>query len=364
MKFKSMTIDSDDYYFEARVTKSVNAPNSNLPASGSLLYDPLKQPKTKEHREDELTVRSILAYQSFNGSFDHRSTDDMNTLLGGGFMTAVSNIERTSDRDKHLALTAAIIIVLELKFQSCKDLWSLVVVKARAFIDRNVQRTTCRELLQSATKHLRDVKISKRSVERSEFGGEGAPYASPYSLDNQLNVHLTEPPSSYPLPPSATPAYPPFAYPPMVNITPSNLPMPSTAQPVPHTWCSSQYPPPAQYQPSVNYDYRRRSRSLTRQASPEARSSVHSRSSDESMRELDSPRRLPRRRSRRRPGSRRELEFKPFFGASRELGSWGSWGELKLGQKLESRSESQRASLEGLPRRSSAVTQTLTQVPG
>ena len=194
-------------------SRFVNAPSSNLPAASSLLYNPFEKPKSRERQEDELTVRNILCYQSYDGSFSLHPTHDMDKVLGEGFMTAFRKIERAFDRNRHLALTAAIIIVLELKFQSCKDLWSLVVDKARAFVERNVRRATCPELLQLARGHLRGVKLPKGSAESPR-------------LRNQLNLHQIVPTPSAPPPPYATPASPQFAYSPSVNPVPSNSSLP------------------------------------------------------------------------------------------------------------------------------------------
>lgn len=248
-----MVSDSDDEEFDVQVlsrqrkrasnkssflaSNTVNAPNSNLPASRSLLYNPPSQSKTKEQQDDEQTVRNLLLYQSYDGGFENDRIPDIGKLLGHQFITALSGIERMVGADKHLVLTAAIIVVLELKFQSCKDLWSLVVDKARFFVNLNVLESISPEPLYSAAKQeLRDVQIL-RSLNQDY--GYSAASASPVSGFGPSNISETPTVSTYPIL-HPTPPPPPLAPSYIVPLNPSMAP---TAPSNPPSRFSSQNPP-------------------------------------------------------------------------------------------------------------------------
>jgi hypothetical protein len=127
--------------------------------------------------------------------------------------------------------------VLELKFQSCKDLWSLVVDKARHFINRNLLESISPESLYSvARQELRDVQISRSLIRNYGYSTVSSSLFSGYG---PYNVSETQSALNYPMG-YHTPTPPPLPF-----IVPSIPSMPPTTPSNPQSRSTSQYPPPS-----------------------------------------------------------------------------------------------------------------------
>jgi hypothetical protein len=101
---------------------------------------------------------------------------EIQELLGREFSSALAKIEQTANEAKSLVITAAIAVLLQLKFQLCEDLWLLVVHKAHAYVDRStIGFGTPKDLYDIATQHLQNVQIQRNRTwcpvsERRRYG--------------------------------------------------------------------------------------------------------------------------------------------------------------------------------------------------
>jgi hypothetical protein len=98
--------------------------------------------KSDKAIEDEVWVRRLVALQNFDGSFLFDEEDHIESFFGKDFCTAIHEIElnlhQISDNQAekyNIAVAIAIIVELEESLQSCKDLWLLIVEKARHFVN-------------------------------------------------------------------------------------------------------------------------------------------------------------------------------------------------------------------------------------
>jgi hypothetical protein len=98
--------------------------------------------KSDKAIEDEVWVRRLVALQNFDGSFLFDEEDHIESFFGKDFCTAIHEIElnlhQISDNQAekyNIAVAIAIIVELEESFQSCKDLWLLIIEKARHFVN-------------------------------------------------------------------------------------------------------------------------------------------------------------------------------------------------------------------------------------
>ncbi|KAI9767283.1 MAG: hypothetical protein M1839_004549 [Geoglossum umbratile] len=112
---------------------SIHAPRSNLPASTSLLQTGRRDAQTPEEKDGEQLVRRLLVFQSFDGSFQANRVHELEQLLGESFISFTSHLV-TETVSLESAVTAAIVALLEETFQFCKDLWVMMVTKAKEYL--------------------------------------------------------------------------------------------------------------------------------------------------------------------------------------------------------------------------------------
>jgi hypothetical protein len=128
----------------------INTPSFNLPASTALLLDQMHATKSDQNKDGEQVIRNLLAFQSFDGSFNVDSLDLLKDLLGDEFALAVRELQRHVHF--HVAANIAILVLLEEKFQFCRDLWVLMSDKAGTYIDQNLLHGLAKDRLYQSTK--------------------------------------------------------------------------------------------------------------------------------------------------------------------------------------------------------------------
>jgi len=129
---------------------TIYTPWANIPTSTAMLSTDTITPKSAEEREKEELIRKLLVFFSFNGSFKFGNLEDVKNLLGDDFSQVVCALQ--GKIDFNLAVTMAIIVLLEAKFQSCKDLWSLISKKAREYVNHEFRDQGHKEQLYRSVK--------------------------------------------------------------------------------------------------------------------------------------------------------------------------------------------------------------------
>jgi hypothetical protein len=119
----------------------MSAPIHNPPASTAILPTGTNTPKSTEDIEKESLVRRLLTLQSFDGSFLF-TEGHLESFFRKEFCIATHELELNlhqisiNQAEKYkVAVAIAIIVELEERYQSCRDLWLLIVEKARHFVD-------------------------------------------------------------------------------------------------------------------------------------------------------------------------------------------------------------------------------------
>lgn len=119
----------------------MSAPIHNPPAS-TAIFQTGAITKSDKDIGDQSRVRRLVALQNFDGSFHFDGEGHIESFFGKDFCTAIHEIELNlykisiNQAEKYkIAVAIAIIVELEESFQSCKDLWLLIVKKARHFVD-------------------------------------------------------------------------------------------------------------------------------------------------------------------------------------------------------------------------------------
>jgi len=114
--------------------------------------------KSAEEIEKEALIRKLLEFVSFIGSFKFDNLREVKDLLGDDFSQVVCSLQ--GEIDFNLAATMAIIVLLETRFQSCKDLWSLVSEKAGEYVKDEFQDQVRKEqLYQSIKDRLHSIRL-------------------------------------------------------------------------------------------------------------------------------------------------------------------------------------------------------------
>lgn len=139
---------------------SIITPSFNLPASTAIHFSESRTPKSAQEIAGEQKIRNLLVFQSFDGSFNFDSVEQLRTHLGPGFASVVQDLQLRSNFK--LAVTVGLMLLLGEKFEYCRDLWTLVYHKAADYLKS--QRPSVLErtlLLESATLKVRALDMSQ-----------------------------------------------------------------------------------------------------------------------------------------------------------------------------------------------------------
>jgi hypothetical protein len=140
--------------------REIQTPNFNAPASTWTIPARSAALKSAQDTANEAMVNRLVNFQSFAGSFGFDfSLNEANDLFGNSFVQVIETLQTnealvqySSTSPAILAATIATIVLLEVRFQSCKDLWTLMVSKARAYVDGHVPKDH-REVLYKLAKN-------------------------------------------------------------------------------------------------------------------------------------------------------------------------------------------------------------------
>lgn len=148
-------------------------------------------PKSNQERDGEQIIRKLVDFQEFDGSFKlgGDTPNQLKIILGVEFVSAVCDIHkflgrRAPDEGKELAATVAMIVLLELKFQLCKDLWTMVVTKARHYIDRRlISRVTMEKVWDIARERLQNLQVPAQTNTSNPLADADIPMPSIYDVN-------------------------------------------------------------------------------------------------------------------------------------------------------------------------------------
>jgi hypothetical protein len=110
----------------------VRAPRYNPPASSALLSTSAAPIKPEDVKEAEALVRCVIQFQQSDGCFDFRTHENVKKTLGQEVFNIVT--ELLVEVSFKMAVTITLVALLEERFEQCKDLWLLVVQKAKDYV--------------------------------------------------------------------------------------------------------------------------------------------------------------------------------------------------------------------------------------
>jgi len=131
-----------------------SAPIFNPPASTSILQHTGPTAKTVEEMESEDFVRGLLDFQKSNGCFKFSDEEKVKTILGPSILSVVAGLKAELD-NFDIILTITLVNLLEGQFQSCQNLWILMVRKAEEYISACSLGPKADTLMQEARNRIR-----------------------------------------------------------------------------------------------------------------------------------------------------------------------------------------------------------------
>jgi hypothetical protein len=140
----------------------IRSPNFNLPASTWTLLVRSSALKSAQDTANEKLIGWLVNFQASNGSFVFNFVlMDPSAFFGKPFVDAIETlktskilVQSSSKNAAILAGTIATIVLLEVRFQSCKDLWVLAASKARLYVDAQIPEDDREDLYKLAKSPL------------------------------------------------------------------------------------------------------------------------------------------------------------------------------------------------------------------
>jgi hypothetical protein len=148
-------------------TDTIIAPSFNMPVSAAMHSNKSRAPISGREIAGKQKIRNLLVFQSFDGSFNFDSAEQLRTHLGPDFASVVQDLQLQVDFK--LAVTVGLMLLLEEKFEYCRDLWTLVYNKANDYF--NSQRSL--ELQQNLL--LESARLKVRALGMSQILQPAAP---------------------------------------------------------------------------------------------------------------------------------------------------------------------------------------------
>jgi hypothetical protein len=194
----------------------IRSPDFNPPASTWTLPVRSSAPMSAQDTADKKLIGQLLNFQTSTGYFVFDFfLMDANALFGKNFVEAIKTlktsnvlIQRPSHNAAILAATIATIVLLEVRYQSCKDLWILTVSKARSYVDVQVPKGDRRLiqigkslLLLDSSKSNRDLSTAQHRTSLGHsfssiiFDDEDQQQPLRGSMSTQADSTVTFPPS-------------------------------------------------------------------------------------------------------------------------------------------------------------------------
>jgi hypothetical protein len=161
-------------------------PRNNPPAATSMMEPTAAQPCSAEETAQKEFLTRLVASQRYDGAFCIQDTrallsgETMRALFGDQFLMLLQKIETRAlpllvGHGTMATLTIAIMVVLDLHFQQCKDVWELMYDKAKQYLDRHYRQEyprlerEARTILQSFIKPMPQ---GHGLVQNTHFGGK------------------------------------------------------------------------------------------------------------------------------------------------------------------------------------------------
>ncbi|KAF7503479.1 hypothetical protein GJ744_003708 [Endocarpon pusillum] len=130
---------------------AINAPSNNLSTASALIPNQTSAPKSEEEQHGERTVKRIIQFQQFDGSFDFGpSKTSLKNILGDEFLSVISaianEIPESSAQAETTAILIAIMTLFELRLEFCQVLWSMIVSKGKTWINAHFSKSDLSDL--------------------------------------------------------------------------------------------------------------------------------------------------------------------------------------------------------------------------
>ncbi|CAM1510178.1 Fc.00g005130.m01.CDS01 [Cosmosporella sp. VM-42] len=89
---------------------------------------------TQTYHSQEDSIRVLLDFQNADGSMGFQSREEAEKYLGSSIIATVLHLTSGMTVSDNLVYTAALVIILERRYRTCKKLWELMHAKASAFL--------------------------------------------------------------------------------------------------------------------------------------------------------------------------------------------------------------------------------------
>lgn len=116
-------------------------------------------PKSAQEIAGEQKIRNLLVFQSSDGSFDFDSVEQLRTHLGTAFASVVQGLQPATVFK--ITVTVGIILLLEEKFEYCRDLWTLIHIKATDYLNSQLGELQRNLMIESARLKVRALDIAQ-----------------------------------------------------------------------------------------------------------------------------------------------------------------------------------------------------------
>ncbi|KAM5341333.1 hypothetical protein ACJ41O_014364 [Fusarium nematophilum] len=150
---------------------AASTPIFNPPASTSLVRDFSSAAKAPDELAAEKFIRQLVLLQLSDGRFCFSDDDSVKATLGLPFMCLVARL-KSKLIAFDLAVTIAIVALLEEQFQGCRDLWALMVRKAADYITRCNLGPIGEELEQESRQGVKSMGSVMKEVKDGEVAIE------------------------------------------------------------------------------------------------------------------------------------------------------------------------------------------------
>jgi hypothetical protein len=115
-------------------TTIIRAPGYNPPSSSALLTVQSPANKPEKLKNAEAYVLRLIKFQQSDGCFQFPTGIDVGEILGSSVFNAISRLTFQENLSFRVAVTIAVVGLLEVRLQQCADLWSRAADKARHFL--------------------------------------------------------------------------------------------------------------------------------------------------------------------------------------------------------------------------------------
>lgn len=212
---------------------TMNAPSNNLSAASALIPNQTSAPKSEDEQHGERIVQRLVQSQRYDGSFDFGLFNtSLKNILGDEFLVLVDaiadEIPQSSARADTMAIPIAIVTLFELRLEFCRELWSMIVSKAKIWTDAQFSKSDLSvlkkiEIYDFARHRMQSYQLPMPAA-ISPSQNQPQPQLGPVSLSNPLPVSMpsTVMTSVYAWPPPPPTTFSPMAPSDVTSVTASD----------------------------------------------------------------------------------------------------------------------------------------------